>query len=626
MVAKEAFLAEWPWEKLHHFKYAVYTPFLYRLMQTLVYGKGEADNWSMHMFWLVVARYAVQQLWGSVSRLHCIVRRRVVHENAGSFDQVDREFHSDNHIMLQLVFLSMAHAWFPGFSHISTWNVKGLFCAFLLHASVVESIYYGMHRAFHTESLFRNYHYLHHLSTVPEPATGGITTMLEQALQSLLLLVPLLGAAALGSASISMVYIYFIAFDLFKCWGHSNFEFVPAWFRNLPGVKYLLYTPSYHSLHHTEQNSNFCLFMPLFDYLGGTVDPRTDLLYEELRNGRPEQIPDFVFLAHCIDVLSSLHVSFCIRTLAANPYVCHYFIWWMWPFTLFFLNIFWYFGQTFVADAYNLKLLKCMTWVIPRHGFQYFLPFGLDTINNHIENAILDADSKGVKVLSLAALNKNEALNGGGLLFVMKHPNLKVRVVHGNTLTAAVIIKTLPPDVKEVFMNGATSKLGRAIALYLCRLNIRVLMLTNSKERFDAIQREAPSEYRKNLIQVTKYQAGRNCKTWIVGKWTWAKDQQFAPPGTFFHQFVVPVIAEVRKDCTYGQLAGMFLPSQDVRGLRTCEFTMERGAVHACHAGGLVHALEGWRHHEVGSIDVDRIDVVWEAALRHGFAPVTAYH
>ena len=37
-------------------------------------------------------------------------------------------------------------------------------------------------------------------------------------------------------------------------------------------------------------------------------------------------------------------------------------------------------------------------------------------------------------------------------------------------------------------------------------------MLTASKERFDGIQREAPSEYRKNLIQVTKYQAGKNCK------------------------------------------------------------------------------------------------------------------
>ncbi|MFS7910026.1 hypothetical protein Hanom_Chr02g00101451 [Helianthus anomalus] len=65
----------------------------------------------------------------------------------------------------------------------------------------------------------------------------------------------------------------------------------------------------------------------------------------------------------------------------------------------------------------------------------------------------------------------------------------------------------------------------------------------------------------------------------------------------------------------------MKLPD-DVQGLGACEYTMERGVVHACHAGGLVHLLEGWTHHEVGSIDVDQIDLVWEAARRHGFKPV----
>lgn len=57
-----------------------------------------------------------------------------------------------------------------------------------------------------------------------------------------------------------------------------------------------------------------------------------------------------------------------------------------------------------------------------------------------------------------------------------KHPDLKVRVVHGNTLTAAVILNEIPEDVKEVFLTGATSKLGRAIALYLCRKKIQVLV------------------------------------------------------------------------------------------------------------------------------------------------------
>jgi len=46
---------------------------------------------------------------------------------------------------------------------------------------------------------------------------------------------------------------------------------------------------------------------------------------------------------------------------------------------------------------------------------------------------------------------------------------------------------------------------------------------------------------------------------------------------------------------------------------------MPRGCVHACHAGALIHALEEWDHHEVGAVPPDRIDMVWEAAGKHGF-------
>jgi len=70
--------------------------------------------------------------------------------------------------------------------------------------------------------------------------------------------------------------------------------------------------------------------------------------------------------------------------------------------------------------------------------------------------------------------------------------------------------------VREVFLTGPTSKFGRAIALYLCRKKIRVLMFTVSSERFLKIQREAPPEYQQYLVQVTKYQAAQNCKLIIV--------------------------------------------------------------------------------------------------------------
>jgi hypothetical protein len=51
-----------------------------------------------------------------------------------------------------------------------------------------------------------------------------------------------------------------------------------------------------------------------------------------------------------------------------------------------------------------------------------------------------------------------------------------MRVVHGNTLTAAVILHRLPEGCDEIFLTGGTSKLGRALALYLVRKGVRVLV------------------------------------------------------------------------------------------------------------------------------------------------------
>jgi hypothetical protein len=60
------------------------------------------------------------------------------------------------------------------------------------------------------------------------------------------------------------------------------------------------------------------------------------------------------------------------------------------------------------------------------------------------------ADKQGVKVFGLGALNKNEALNGGGALFVKNNPHLKVRVVHGTTLTAAAVLQKIPEVVAKI--------------------------------------------------------------------------------------------------------------------------------------------------------------------------------
>lgn len=73
-----------------------------------------------------------------------------------------------------------------------------------------------------------------------------------------------------------------------------------------------------------------------------------------------------------------------------------------------------------------------------------------ERINNHIRAAILEGEAAGAKVVGLGALNKAEFLNAGGSIFVKEMPHLKTRVVHGNTLTTAVILRTLPENLSEV--------------------------------------------------------------------------------------------------------------------------------------------------------------------------------
>ncbi|XP_076909567.1 very-long-chain aldehyde decarbonylase CER3-like [Bidens hawaiensis] len=557
-----------------------------------------------------------------LTRNHRIIQKGV------DFDQVDKEWNWDNFIILQALIASLSICMFPHkFANLPVWETKGLIAIVVMHVLVSEPLYYWVHRFLHGNYLFTPYHSFHHSSTVPQPVTVGSTTFLEELLVTAVIGLPILGCSLSGYGSKTVLYGYVLVVDFLRCFGHSNVEMImPHWiFDSCPILKFILYTPTYYSLHHSEMKTNYCLFMPIYDAMWNTLNTNSWLLQKKitLDAGKSSRVPDFVFLAHVVDVSSALHVPFVIRSFATTPYRARLFLLPQWPFALISILVMWARSKTFLLSFYKLRGRLHQTWVVPRCGFQYFLPFASEGINKHIEEAILRADKLGVKVISLAALNKNEALNGGGTLFVKKHPNLKVRVVHGNTLTAAVILNEIDQDtVKEVFLTGATSKLGRAIALYLCQRGIRVLMLTLSAERFQKIIEEAPANCQKNLIQVTKYHAAKNCKTWVVGKWIMPGQQRWAPPGTHFHQFVVPPILAFRRDCTYGELAAMKLPD-DIEELGCCEYSMDRGIVHACHAGGVVHSLEGWTHHEVGALDVDRIDVVWKAALKHGLQPVS---
>ncbi|CAM0909082.1 unnamed protein product [Alopecurus aequalis] len=617
-------LSAWPWAGLGAYKYLLYGPLVGKVVQEWrEQGGAPTGSWCLHLLVLLALRSLTFQLWFSYGNMLFLTRRRRVVRDGVDFQQIDAEWDWDNMVIMQTLLgaLVMSSPVFPAIGELRAWDPRGWAVALLLHVAVSEPAFRWAHKALHGGPLFSEYHSKHHSSPVTQPLTAAYGTPLESLVLTLAMGAPIAGAFLAGAGSVSLVYGHIFVFDYLRCMGYSNCEVIShKAFEAFPALRYLIYTPTYLTLHHQEKDCNFCLFMPLFDALGGTIHPKSWELQKEVDQGKNDRVPDFVFLAHVVDVVSSMHVPFGFRACSSLPWATHLVLLPLWPVAFCFMVLQVIFSKTFTVSFYYLRGRLHQTWTIPRYSFQYFIPPMKEGINRQIELAILRADKMGVKVLSLAALNKNEALNGGGTLFVDKHPDLRVRVVHGNTLTAAVILNEIPSNVKEVFLTGATSKLGRAIALYLCRKKIRVLMLTLSSERFLKIQREAPAEFQQYLVQVTKYHAAKTCKTWLVGKWLSPREQRWAPRGTHFHQFVVPPVIEFRRDCTYGKLAAMRLP-KDVQGLGSCEYTMERGVVHACHAGGVVHCLEGWEHHEVGAIDVDRIDVVWKAALKHGLSP-----
>ncbi|XP_047341727.1 very-long-chain aldehyde decarbonylase CER3-like [Impatiens glandulifera] len=621
-----ALLFSWPWGNFGVYKYFLYGPFLVSFIYSRIW-EGETHNkngygWCLHVLAICALRGLVYQLWSSHSNMLYNNRTQRLSNRGVDLEQIDNEWDWDNFLILQAMVGGVICLFLvPLMESFPIWNVKGFFCCLILHMGFSEPVYYWLHRFLHSDYMFFKFHWLHHSSKVIHPFTAGHATFMEQLLMCMIVGIPILGTILVGLGSISMIYGYLLVFDCLRCLGHYNVEIVPyKIFKTFPRLRYCMYTPTYHYLHHKKMSTNFCLFMPLYDVIWKTIHPQSWDLHKEMSTGtgKHNNVPDFVFLAHIVDVSHALHSPFLFRSFGSLPFKFMPFIPFLWPFCVIVLLAMWAKSTALLVSFYRLKGKILQTWSVPRFGLQYFLPFAKDGINKQIEEAILKCDKLGVKVVSLAALNKNEALNGGGALYVQRHPNLRVRVVHGNTLTSAVIINEIPKDVVEVFLAGSTSKLGRAIALYLARRHIRVMMLTQSTERFTKIQKEASEDCQGYLVQVTKYQAAQHCKTWIIGKWTTPQEQRYAPKGTHFHQFVVPPIIPFRRDCTYGKLAAMSLP-KDVEGLGVCEYSLPRGVVHACHAGGVVHLLEGWNHHEVGDINVDQIDVVWNAALKLGF-------
>ncbi|KAB8653882.1 hypothetical protein FH972_026177 [Carpinus fangiana] len=614
MATKPGILTDWPWQPLGSFKYVVLAPWaVHSAYSFMVKGENERDIGYFLILPFLLLRMLHNQIWISLSRYRTAKGNNRIVDKGIEFEQVDRERNWDDQILFNGILFYVGYLSLPGSHNLPFWRSDGVVMACLLHAGPVEFLYYWLHRALHHHYLYSRYHSHHHSSIVTEPITSVIHPFAEHIAYFILFAIPLLTTMLTGTASIASFVGYVTYIDFMNNLGHCNYELIPKWvFSIFPPLKYFMYTPSFHSLHHTQFRTNYSLFMPIYDHVYGTTDKSLDALYEASLK-RPEESPDVVHLTHLTTPESIYHLRLGFASLASRPHMSKWYLWLMWPVTLLWsLILSWNYGRAFVLENTTFQKLKLQSWLIPRYNILYMLKWRRESLNSLIEEAIVDAEQRGVKVLSLGLLNQGEELNKNGELYIQKYPQLRIKLVDGSSLAVAVVLNSIPKGTTQVFLRGNLTKVAYSIANALCERGIQVAI--PYKDEHEKLQSRLTTNSKNNLIISSSY---ADEKTWLVGD-GWKEEEQLkASKGTLFIPFSQFPPKKMRKDCFFYTTPAMIAPTS-LTNMHSCENWLPRKVMSAWRVAGIVHALEGWNVNECGNTLLN-IEDVWQASLRHGF-------
>jgi len=199
------------------------------------------------------------------AELYRLTRRPVINDK-----QLEREsiwkygYFYDTLLMLTLYILGM-------FRDLPLFTSTGFLWELLFHATVVEFVYYWWHRVLHVEWFYKTMHSYHHKSINTEPTTALSFEIAERLSYSVIFAIAPIATYLVGAQSLITIGAYLLWFDFSNEGGHINFEVLPDWLLN-SSYKWLFYSPSFHSIHHTKFKKNFSLFMPWTDLLFGTAN------------------------------------------------------------------------------------------------------------------------------------------------------------------------------------------------------------------------------------------------------------------------------------------------------------------------------------------------------------------
>ncbi|KAK8517195.1 hypothetical protein V6N12_032392 [Hibiscus sabdariffa] len=300
----------------------------------------------------------------------------------------------------------------------------------------------------------------------------------------------------------------------------------------------------------------------------------------------------------------------------------------------------WIYGRTFVVERNRFDKIKLQTWAIPKYKLQYRLKWQKESIENLIEEAVLEADEKGASVLSLGLMNQasflpiishymlescdnsiksnivqSEELNRYGEVYVKKYPELKVKLVDWSSLAVAVLLHSIPKGTTQLLVGGKLTKVAVAVAFALCQKGIQVAV--SHEDEYEKLDKSSGTSSEGKLVMSKSYSS---YKIWLVGDEMTEEEQRKATKGTLFIPFSQFPPKRMRRDCFYHTTPAMQTPMA-LENVDSCENWLPRRVMSAWRIAGILHGLEGWEEHECGSTLSD-IDKVWEACLKHGFQPL----
>eukprot|EP00928_Gymnodinium_smaydae_P024844 TRINITY_DN1998_c0_g1_i1.p1 TRINITY_DN1998_c0_g1~~TRINITY_DN1998_c0_g1_i1.p1 ORF type:complete len:633 (-),score=77.53 TRINITY_DN1998_c0_g1_i1:373-2211(-) len=565
-----------------------------------------------------LGRYVVNHSFTFLAHVESVSQRlRIIDKNPPA-EQLQRELDWDNPLIGSVIAAFIVQLT-PWVNNVKQFSLFGVAFGFLAHYLITEPLYYFFHRVLHWRRFYKHSHKHHHTSVITESMSGTSHPFWETVVYLVIFSFPILVPLWYGYLSYEFIVLYPVWFDVMNCIGHCNFEVVPLWLQYGP-LKYFMYSSTYHSFHHTRFVRNYCLFCPVWDYIFGTVCLDAYKMQREIRLNKQPKLISAVFIVHGLEWNSVFHMPMISPYLSTQR--CEKALW-MYPF-LPFCIIGPLVARLFVQSCFTVQRwcyqgTHFATWSTPCLAYSYLCCREYPSINKILLRSVRQAAEQGATHVGLGALNKAVFLNNGGKdLVAALGDDCIVKVVTGNTMTAAIVYHRIRLQASlddEIFFTGATSAIGTAVVLRLLQDGYKVRVMTKSDQRFEKLQLSA-GILSKGLARATCEQDGVLNRVWVLGSALNKPVGKLMHGDAMFFEFAVPPTRpEFIRPFEVNTIGNVSYDSD------LCDLTVscdcKAGEMPACLAGTIVHALEGFSEHEVGEIAPEKLDVWFDLAVKH---------